>query len=185
MGSFFRGDFGQYFTPREIVKFIVDVLPIDNNSIVLDTSCGSGGFLLHALDKVRRFADKKFAERDERNQIKRYEKGEIIISEQDRNDHYNFWHDFAQNNLYGIEINEQIARVAKMNMIIHDDGHTNVIACDGLLPICPKKLTGDETEQEKEALEQHNANVISKKQATQISKKIILTLSSQIRPLAR
>lgn len=155
MGSFFRGDFGQYFTPREIVKFIVDVLPIDNNSIVLDTSCGSGGFLLHALDKVRRLADEKFAEQDE--------KGEIIISEQDRNDHYNFWHDFAQNNLYGIEINEQIARVAKMNMIIHDDGHTNVIACDGLLPICPKKLAGDETEQEKEALEQHNANVISQK----------------------
>lgn len=54
MGSFFRGDFGQYFTPRVIVKFIVDVLPITHESIVLDTSCGSGGFLLHALDKVRR-----------------------------------------------------------------------------------------------------------------------------------
>jgi type I restriction enzyme M protein len=53
MGSFFRGDFGQYFTPRNIVKFIVDVLPITADSRVLDTSCGSGGFLLHALDKVR------------------------------------------------------------------------------------------------------------------------------------
>jgi len=54
MGSFFRGDFGQYFTPRPIVKFIVDVLPIQHDSQVMDTSCGSGGFLLHALDKVRR-----------------------------------------------------------------------------------------------------------------------------------
>lgn len=44
MGSFFRGDFGQFFTPRNIVKFIVDVLPITNDSLVLDTSCGSGGF---------------------------------------------------------------------------------------------------------------------------------------------
>jgi type I restriction enzyme M protein len=35
--------------------------------------------------------------------------------------------------LFGIEINDQIARTAKMNMIIHDDGHTNVIAADGLL----------------------------------------------------
>lgn len=52
MGSFFRGDFGQYFTPRAIVKFIVDVLPIAHDSVVLDTSCGSGGFLLHALDKA-------------------------------------------------------------------------------------------------------------------------------------
>lgn len=53
MGSFFRGNFGQYFTPREIVKFIVDVLPITHDSKVLDSSCGSGGFLLYALNKVR------------------------------------------------------------------------------------------------------------------------------------
>jgi len=115
MGSFFRGDFGQYFTPRPIVKFIVDVLPITNESLVLDTSCGSGGFLLHALDKVRREADEYYPE-------------------QDSKDHYRHWHDFAEKNLYGIEINEQIARTAKMNMIIHDDGHTNVVASDGLVP---------------------------------------------------
>lgn len=114
MGSFFRGDFGQYFTPRPIVKFIVDVLPITNDSLVLDTSCGSGGFLLHALDKVRKQADEYFQPGTDKN--------------------YRHWHDFAQHNLYGIEINEQIARTAKMNMIIHDDGHTNVVAADGLLP---------------------------------------------------
>jgi len=113
MGSYFRGDFGQYFTPRNIVKFIVDVLPIKNDSKVLDTSCGSGGFLLYALDKVRVQA-KDY-----------YNEGTI--------DHYNYWHDFASKKLYGIEINEQIARTAKMNMIIHDDGHTNVISSDGLL----------------------------------------------------
>lgn len=114
MGSFFRGDFGQYFTPRVIVAFIVEVLPITNDSIVLDTSCGSGGFLLHALDRVRRGATTYFKPGTDK--------------------HYRYWHDFAQNNLYGIEINEQIARTAKMNMIIHDDGHTNVVAADGLLP---------------------------------------------------
>lgn len=113
MGSYFRGDFGQYFTPRKIVQFIVNVLPIDNNSKVLDTSCGSGGFLLYALDKVRQQAEDY------------YDIGTI--------DHYNHWHDFASKKLFGIEINEQIARTAKMNMIIHDDGHTNVISSDGLL----------------------------------------------------
>ena len=113
MGSFFRGDFGQYFTPRPIVKFIVDVLPITHDSLVLDTSCGSGGFLLHALDKVRREADSYFQSGTDK--------------------HYRHWHDFAMSNLYGIEINEQIARTAKMNMIIHDDGHTNVVASDGLV----------------------------------------------------
>ncbi len=115
MGSFFRGDFGQYFTPRPIVKFIVDSLPIDNHSRVLDTSCGSGGFLLHALDKVREQAN------DFYDKVK------------EEKDHFRHWHDFAEKNLFGIEINDQIARTAKMNMIIHDDGHTNVIASDGLL----------------------------------------------------
>lgn len=117
MGSFFRGDFGQYFTPRVIVKFIVDVLPITHTSKVLDTSCGSGGFLLHALDKIRHQAD------------------EYYPDPSDSKTHYRHWHDFAQHNLYGIEINEQIARTAKMNMIIHDDGHTNVVAADGLMSL--------------------------------------------------
>lgn len=121
MGSFFRGDFGQFFTPRPIVNFIVDVLPITHESLVLDTSCGSGGFLLHALDKVRKEANIYYPD---------FEK-----NPRDAKDHFKHWHDFAEHNLYGIEINEQIARTAKMNMIIHDDGHTNVISADGLLPI--------------------------------------------------
>jgi len=115
MGSYFRGDFGQYFTPRTIVKFIVDSLPINNQSRVLDTSCGSGGFLLYALDKVREQAT------------------EFYDKVKEEKDHFRHWHDFAEKNLFGIEINDQIARTAKMNMIIHDDGHTNVIAADGLL----------------------------------------------------
>lgn len=120
MDSFFRGSFGQYFTPREIVKFIVGVLPIKNTSLVLDTSCGSGGFLLHALDKVRQEANGYYPE--------------FETNVDEAKAHYKHWHDFAEKNLFGIEINEQIARVAKMNMIIHDDGHTNVVSCDGLLP---------------------------------------------------
>lgn len=114
MGSYFRGEFGQYFTPRPIVKFIVDCLPINHKSRVLDTSCGSGGFLLYALDKIREHANEYYHPVNEEK------------------DHYKYWHDFAEKNLFGIEINDQIARTAKMNMIIHDDGHTNVIASDGL-----------------------------------------------------
>lgn len=119
MGSFFRGNFGQYFTPREIVKFFVDVLPITNESKVLDTSCGSGGFLLYALNKVREQATEYYP--NYKNDTRQYGKW------------YTYWHDFAEKNLFGIEINEQISRAAKMNMIIHDDGHTNVITSDGLV----------------------------------------------------
>lgn len=119
MGSFFRGNFGQYFTPREIVKFIVDVLPITQDSKVLDTSCGSGGFLLYALNKVREQATEYNPNHN--NNVRQHERW------------FKHWHDFAEKNLFGIEINEQISRAAKMNMIIHDDGHTNVITSDGLV----------------------------------------------------
>lgn len=119
MGSFFRGNFGQYFTPRQIVEFVVDVLPIRNDSKVLDTSCGSGGFLLYALNKVRNEATKLYPNyKKDTRQYARW---------------FPYWHDFAEKNLYGIEISEQISRAAKMNMIIHDDGHTNVITSDGLV----------------------------------------------------
>ena len=75
-------------------------------------SCGSGGFLLHALDYMRKQAGDYC------------EKGTV--------EYFNYWHDFAAKHLYGIEINDEIARVAKMNMIVHDDGHTNVISHDAL-----------------------------------------------------
>jgi len=130
MDSFFRGNFGQYFTPRPIVKFITNVLPFTNDSRVLDTSCGSGGFLLYALDKIRRKATELYPAY--KTDVKQNKK------------HYKYWHDFAEKNLFGIEINEQISRAAKMNMIIHDDGHTNVISLDGLLhPDVIKEKTGN------------------------------------------
>lgn len=114
MGDFFRGDFGQYFTPEPIVNFIVHSIGIDKDWKILDTSCGSGGFLLHALKAVR----------DEADNIYEDERGSTSWRE--------YWHEFAEKHLYGIEINEQISRVAKMNMIIHDDGHTNIVTNDGL-----------------------------------------------------
>jgi len=114
MGEFFRGDFGQFFTPDSIVDFIVKSVGINKDWKILDTSCGSGGFLLHALKEVRDEADKLYDDEIGSSSWKDY------------------WHEFAEKHLYGIEINEQISRVAKMNMIIHDDGHTNIITNDGL-----------------------------------------------------
>lgn len=112
MDGFFKGDFGQYFTPRPIIEFCVNMMKPEQDWDVLDPACGSGGFLLHALDYMRKQAGDY------------YEKGTV--------DYFNYWHDFAAKHLYGIEINDEIARVAKMNMIVHDDGHTNVISHDAL-----------------------------------------------------
>jgi type I restriction enzyme M protein len=112
LDGFFKGDFGQYFTPREIIQFCVEMVAPDNEQLVLDPACGSGGFLLYALDYVRH-------------------KG-LDFHEPDSTSLYKYWHDFAERRLFGIEINDEISRVAKMNMILHDDGHTNVAGADAL-----------------------------------------------------
>jgi type I restriction enzyme M protein len=112
LDGFFKGDFGQYFTPREIIQFCVEMLTPGNESLVLDPACGSGGFLLYALDYVRH-------------------KG-LEFHEAGSTSHYRYWHDFAEKRLFGIEINDEISRVAKMNMILHDDGHTNIVGFDAL-----------------------------------------------------
>jgi len=118
MGGFFKGDFGAFFTPRELVAFCVQMLAPGRNDLVLDPACGSGGFLLYALDHVRQTANREYPDHEtDPTQIK---------------EHFLYWHDFAQHNLFGIEINDELSRVAKMNMIIHDDGHTNVIQYDAL-----------------------------------------------------
>lgn len=111
MEDFFKGKMGQFFTPRNIVQFVIKMMNIKTEDFVLDPACGSGGFLLNALDTIRKDAE---AEID------------------DPVEAHSTWHNFAANNLYGIEINDQIARVCKMNMIIHDDGHTNVISRSSL-----------------------------------------------------
>ena len=118
MGGFFKGDFGQYFTPRELIAFAVQVLNPNRRDLILDPACGSGGFLLYALDHVRQEAGRRFPVHN-------------TDARQSR-EHFAYWHDFAQNNLFGIEINDELARVAKMNMIIHDDGHTNILDHDAL-----------------------------------------------------
>ena len=113
LGNFFKGEIGQFFTPREVVEFMVDMVTPHHEELVLDPACGSGGFLLHAMDYIRKQASDYYTE--------------------ESREHYIHWHDFAEKRLFGIEVNDSIARVAKMNMIIHDDGHSNVISNDALV----------------------------------------------------
>lgn len=108
--DFFKGTAGQYFTPLNIVRFMVECFDIRQDDLVLDPSCGSGGFLLQTLQYMQE-KSKKLKKKEAQKR---------------------FWYSFAEKNLYGIEISGGISQTAKMNMIIHDDGHTNVITADGL-----------------------------------------------------
>lgn len=112
LGTVFRGGLGQYFTRRQIVEFIVGMLEPNENDCIIDPSCGSGGFLLNSMKTVLSNIEHDFSGRN------------ALISRKS--------YDFCHKNIYGVEINEKIARIAMMDMIVHDDGHTNIENNTGL-----------------------------------------------------
>jgi type I restriction enzyme M protein len=112
LGKLFRGEYGQYFTARQIVEFMVGFIDPDEDDSLIDPACGSGGFLLYAMKHVL-------------NKIqKRYKTDKETI------DRINW--DFSHKQIFGIEINDRIARVAMMDMVIHEDGHSNIDCNDAL-----------------------------------------------------
>lgn len=104
-GSVFRGELGQYFTRREICRFVCALLEPTERDKVLDPTCGSGGFLLETLIQVWRYIDDAFVGQPLGRRRK---------------------YDFARQNLFGIEIHSTLGRICQTNLLIHKDGHTNV-----------------------------------------------------------
>ena len=113
VGSTFRGELGAYFTPREIVEFMVSMLEPTRDDVVLDPSCGSGGFLIMVLKQVVAAI--------------REENPNLTLA-----DIYDQLKEYAKNNVFGVDINERMARVTKMNMIMHGDGHGGIHQEHGL-----------------------------------------------------
>jgi type I restriction enzyme M protein len=107
----FRGPLGQFFTPREITDFMVSIVDVKGNELVLDPACGSGGFLIACMKKV----DDELEER--------YRLGKIDDLDDQKKQ-------YAENNLFGMDINERMAWVAKMNMVFHGDGHGGIVCCN-------------------------------------------------------
>ncbi|MDR0785963.1 MAG: SAM-dependent methyltransferase [Treponema sp.] len=62
VGANLRGDRGEFFTPRNIMKMTVEMINPKVNERVLDSSCGTGGFLVNAMTHVMEELEKKFIE---------------------------------------------------------------------------------------------------------------------------
>jgi type I restriction enzyme M protein len=104
-GTVFRGELGQYFTMRPIARFSVAAVGIDHQDYVIDPSAGSGGFLLEAL-------------------LQGWHRIETAFEGQTELDRKKI--DFALQHVFGIEIHEILARILKINLLLHHDGHTNI-----------------------------------------------------------
>ncbi len=145
LGRTFRGEIGQFFTPRPIVEFIVRFLDPQEGEVILDPASGSGGFLIRAFEWVRERlladADARYnARRDELDAqagLKEAEHARLLTEAFDASqaDLTKRLHHLANNCLFGTDANERMARTSKMNMIMHGDGHGGVHHHNGLLNV--------------------------------------------------
>lgn len=150
LGKTFRGEIGQFFTPRAIVEFMVNMVEPIEGDIICDPASGSGGFLIRFFEIVREKINqavdeeyrKKKQEIEERKdilddekallQIEEYEK---LQKERDPSKEYSRIWKLSNRCIYGTDANERMARTSKMNMIMHGDGHGGIHYHDGFLNI--------------------------------------------------
>lgn len=99
-----KGQKGQYFTPRPVVKMAVKMLNPQDGEKVIDPACGSCGFLIHTIRHVQALYGWNT------DRLYRY----------------------ANDSLYAVDFDERLKKVAKTMMIIAGDGKANVFGVSSL-----------------------------------------------------
>lgn len=165
LGTTFRGELGQFFTPRTIVDFMVEVLDPQEGETICDPTCGSGGFLIKAFEYVRdkiekdveqykkdlkaKLFNEEYEKLSEKEQLEVNEKysdyiKKLSIDISVPNKSYHNQSEAEKNRrisrlssscIYGTDANPRMARTSKMNMIMHGDGHGGVHHHDGLINV--------------------------------------------------
>ncbi|MGV0966985.1 N-6 DNA methylase [Empedobacter falsenii] len=155
LGRTFRGELGQFFTPRTVVDFMVDVLDPQEGETICDPCCGSGGFLIKAFEYVRakieeeiQIAKDKIKEQyytEDYDKLSEKEKAKVddqvtdlftkLNAELDINNPKSRLRVLSYDCIFGTDANPRMSRTAKMNMIMHGDGHGGVHHNDGLLNV--------------------------------------------------
>lgn len=145
LSNTFRGELGQFFTPRTVVEFMVDILEPQQNDLVCDPCAGSGGFLIRVFEKVKEQIDDKYIKLKKAKEIELFSQDNFsdLEKEQQYNqelEQLNQQQDaeitqLSKKSIFGTDANPRMARVSKMNMIMHGDGHNGIHHNDGLLNV--------------------------------------------------
>ena len=142
LGKTFRGELGQFFTPRTIVNYMVDVLDIKEGETICDPCCGSGGFLIRAFEHIQDLIDNDIHQKihDVVNDVakdgtEKKKQVEQLLLQLDKNHVGSRYYKLCHQYIYGVDANIRMARTSKMNMIMHGDGHLGVYCHDGLFDV--------------------------------------------------
>ncbi|MGH9871816.1 MAG: N-6 DNA methylase [Pyrinomonadaceae bacterium] len=149
LGRTFRGEIGQFFTPRTIVEFMVQMLDPNEGDVICDPASGSGGFLIRFFEIVREqiMADvdrqyQKFKTEIDKKALSAPRRAEMLTVKYeelqetiDSNRKGSRMWKLANQCIFGCDANDRMARTSKMNMIMHGDGHGGVHHHDGFINV--------------------------------------------------
>lgn len=120
VGSNLRGDRGEFFTPRNVCEMAVDMLDPSEGQTILDPACGTGGFLIsamnHVIEKIRTSEREKW-------------KGDIARAEAKIPARIA---KFAGNSIVGLDFNPELVKATKMNMVMNNDGAGGLFQANSL-----------------------------------------------------
>lgn len=135
VGTNLRGDRGEFFTPRNICQMVVQMVDPSPTHLVLDPSCGTGGFLIIAMNHVvQKIQD---AERAKWKKTEAPTEGERGRLESRRLE-------YLKKKMVGIDLNPNLVKAAKMNMVMNNDGSGGLFQGNSLaLPITWKEELRD------------------------------------------
>lgn len=114
---------GQFFTPRNIIKCMVEMMNPTVNTRVLDPACGSGGFLVMVLDHVRhQIAQNVYPDASEAI-LEAKSNSDIVVEKVRR---------YAEKMIFGFDFDPDLRKAARMNMVMAGDGHANIFNINSL-----------------------------------------------------
>ena len=155
LGRTFRGEIGQFFTPRPIVEFMIRMMEPKEGELICDPASGSGGFLIRFFELVReqiaRNIDAQYKQYEaglEKKKLSETKRAGLLlekwkelqaeldqsIDDDSREGGSRLWR-LANRCIYGTDANDRMARTSKMNMIMHGDGHGGIHHHDGFLNV--------------------------------------------------
>lgn len=114
LSTTFTGGLGEYFTPRNVVELMIDIINPKIGEKIVDPFCGTGGFLIYAFDVINE---------------------KIRLQDFSDEEKEKWQEELSNRSLFGTDWKERTIQACKMNMIVHGDGHTGIHLGHGLIDI--------------------------------------------------
>lgn len=125
VGANLRGDRGEFFTPRNVMRMAVKMVNPKPHELICDPACGTGGFLVTAMNHVR---DQLIGELE-----KDWQRPKSKWTEHENSMVSNRISEIAASNFFGFDINPDLVKATKMNMVMNNDGSGNISRNNSLL----------------------------------------------------